>query len=350
MGRGAGVRGHALVLVLVVLLGLQLLAHGALTLALGERAAARGGLRVLQARAAAEAAVTLAAGTRPIDAPEALPLLTRIPVGSGWAGPHPSRAYVQRVGREVWLVEGEGGAPGADWRWRVGRLVWALDPAARGGEAYEAILAGGAPLPPDGLTETAPFRPGSAPDWCRPWAAALDSLLPPPPRSGVGGALAGAWPAVGLLGLGDLTGALAGRVEGTGTPHPVLDGEGCVAGPWNWGDPLDPRGPCGRVSVAAAAPGDLTVDGGRGQGLLVVGGSLLLRGTTFHGLVLAGGDVELEGGARVVGQVRAGGVVRGDGGSRVVSSPCSVARALQAGDEALRAPRTLPGTGSFPLW
>jgi hypothetical protein len=62
----------------------------------------------------------------------------------------------------------------------------------------------------------------------------------------------------------------------------------------NWGDPSAPTSPCAaRVPVVYAA-GDLTIDGGLGQGALLVDGHLLIAGPfTFSGQIVARGGIEM---------------------------------------------------------
>jgi hypothetical protein len=117
--------------------------------------------------------------------------------------------------------------------------------------------------------------------------------------------------------------ALAETVVGVGgastrlTPGPVgsaLDCEGSVAG--NWGEPeRPPQVPgCQGYRPVILSRGDLILDGGRGQGVLLVEGDLTLTGaTTFFGVVLVRGRLRATGtGGRVLGWV---GVEGGAGAS-----------------------------------
>lgn len=351
MDRGGGDRGSVLALAVLALVALELLAHGVLLLALQERLAATAGLRVLQARAAAEAATTLPPGLAFPDTLGALPVDGRAAWGTGGAGPPASRGTAQRLSREAWLLEGEGRAPGVTWVSRAGRLLWVLDPVARAAERGEAVLVyGGDVAVEPGALEAPPFRASAAPVGCRRWAEPLDSLLPPPPAVPLARMGTGAGVALGRLDLDALVRTLPRLGAGVGTPGPVAEGATCLAGAWNWGDPSDPEGPCGETFVGAAVEGDLVVDGGTGQGLLVATGRLTLRGTVFHGLVLAGGEVRVVEGGGVWGQVRAGGGVAVGRGGRAAASPCAVARALHAAGARLRVPVPLASARPFPLW
>jgi len=86
---------------------------------------------------------------------------------------------------------------------------------------------------------------------------------------------------------------------------------------------------------------DLRVAGGRGQGVLVVRGSVVFgAGAYFRGLVLAGGDLTLEDGAVLEGGVRVGGNVTAMAGTSIRGSACAIGLALE-GTAGLRRPLPL---------
>jgi hypothetical protein len=92
-------------------------------------------------------------------------------------------------------------------------------------------------------------------------------------------------------------------------------------------------------------PGDLEIDRGVGQGVLVVEGDLLLGGGfTFAGLILVGGDLRIRGqGTRVVGAVQVGGPTGGvsthlEGEVRIDYAPCQVRNAMAAAGRAVPIP------------
>jgi hypothetical protein len=84
--------------------------------------------------------------------------------------------------------------------------------------------------------------------------------------------------------------------------------------------------------------GDLTLFGGSGQGVLLVGGDLDIRGGFFfEGLILVGGSLRATvGSPRIEGAVQAGlvggggGAIRLGGRALVVYSRCAVDMALLA--------------------
>jgi len=78
------------------------------------------------------------------------------------------------------------------------------------------------------------------------------------------------------------------------TPAPATSANDCLRVDSNWGDPSSPTSPCSaRIPIVYAA-GDLTIDGGLGQGALLVDGHLLIAGPfTFSGQIVARGGIEM---------------------------------------------------------
>ena len=65
----------------------------------------------------------------------------------------------------------------------------------------------------------------------------------------------------------------------------------------NWGDPLNPGSTCGGYFPIMYAPGDLNLNGGVGQGLLLVEGDLFVQGRfEFYGIVIVQGRMKTQGG------------------------------------------------------
>jgi hypothetical protein len=93
----------------------------------------------------------------------------------------------------------------------------------------------------------------------------------------------------------DLTGAadilLARDVAVTSTPA-VVAGT-CESRADNWGDPTSTTSPCATRAPVIYAPGDLTIEGGVGQGVLLVDGHLVIAGPfTFSGQIVARHGIE----------------------------------------------------------
>lgn len=136
---------------------------------------------------------------------------------------------------------------------------------------------------------------------------------------------------------------LAGQAvhEGTGAIGPLAPaaaGGRCDPGAGtNWGEPYAGPGStaeCFDFLPIVYAPGDLTVAGGRGQGVLLVRGDLdLSGGVEFTGIIVVLGRVTTSGaGGHVTGSLLVGGAATSAlaGGSTISYSSCAVRRALQA--------------------
>jgi len=327
--------GSVLALAVLVLLALQLLAHGALLLARTEWASSLAGLRLLQARAGADAAVIVAqAGGS--EAGDSVAVFGATPAVRGTLEGHPFSGRMRRLSREYWLVEGWGRSRGERWGVTTRRLVWVLEPRARIAAARGGVEVGGILLGRDAVA----FDP-ERPAFCAPWWAALDSLVTADVwghAAGLGSPGAGE-PSLGRLGAADLASSLPGLAATWGTPAPATALGRCdPTSPWNWGDPTHPGGPCAEHLVAGSVSGDLVLEGGVGQGVLVVGGNVDLAGARFDGVLLVGGALTLRDGAEVRGMVRVGGDLDVGEGSRILGSPCRALRALEASRGSFRRP------------
>jgi hypothetical protein len=342
--------GFAVVAVLLLLIGLTALAHAALVMATRERQASGLEARLILRRLVARTAATLP----PLE--DTLPTLDGDgePLASGARGVLRWRTDATSLGSELVLLTGSAALDHLPGEARTGALAWRIDPSLRAAAAAAVVeFGGGAQV--DGVVTVSgwlePERSGGMPGElvCAPELHVLDSLA-----AGVPTALA-VLPAAGpaLPGLGMLPGdTLLGRSPltfvGEITPTPVVDWRTCPASETNWGSPSEPGGPCGGRFVHVGAPGDLTLRGGEGQGVLVVRGSLLIAaGARFDGLVLGGGDLIVEDG-RLVGAARVAGSVTVGAHGRIDGSACAVARALRA-LPTLRAPMLLPEGRIHPL-
>jgi hypothetical protein len=117
---------------------------------------------------------------------------------------------------------------------------------------------------------------------------------------------------------------------------PVSSGGVCDESvPTNWGD-INPAGDCGSYFplIYHGGPSLRISSGGMGQGILLVDGTLDLRGNfTFHGIIIVQGTFETQGaGNRITGAVMASngeldmqGYV---GGSEILYSSCAVQRSI----------------------
>jgi hypothetical protein len=343
--------GAVLVFALLLMLALVGLGHGLLVSALAELAASRAGARHLQARAAADAAV---ARTLRVSSG---PWMDSIRVGEAhhWyalsLGRASSSATLSRLTSEAWLVEGRGIGPAAG-ETRTAALAWALDPQERILNLPAAVSGrAGARWHLEGEID-ASDPTGDGPPWdaadCAPWLGELQAHYAASPLAAHGIAadtLGG--PGLGLVAFGSLMAAAEVRVVGAGTPGPVESFGACaVDEAWSWGGRDHPGPPCGSHLPLRSAQGDLVVQGGVGQGVLVVDGDLTFTsGARYHGLVLVRGVLRLDGAATLQGMAIALEGAHVGAGSRIGASACWALRALDAQRAALGGLRAVPGVG-----
>jgi len=321
-----------LVVTVLVLLALELLAHGVLVMAARQLAASRADVEMLRARAAARGAVMDLA--RDVGGAS----LEGTPAGGGLEGASsgsdgiPVRWRVRRLTREAWMGEAWARVPPTGWELREARLFWRFDPAGR--VASFSAVAEAATLR---LTDVVGIVRGlDGPEPCDRWTQVLDSLfplgLPPMARRAVDTATVGP---LGPPSWEDVLAAIPVSVGDRGTPEPLDSSGVCLEAPWNWGD-VDSEAPCGAVQTWRGARGSVSVEGGVGQGALVARADVELTGTRFRGVVLAGGDLRLRSGASVEGMVRSLGSLEVDASSSLVGSACAALRAMAAAPDALR--------------
>lgn len=138
---------------------------------------------------------------------------------------------------------------------------------------------------------------------------------------------------LGAISFSDLAASADKTVGGTlGTLGPTYDsGPTCrTSDLLNWGAPDDPSGPCGGYFPIIYSPGDLALQDGVGQGILLVDGSLTMTGNArFYGIVVVTHLLDLQDG-QIIGTVH----VNGDGGvssfvsgTRIDFSRCAIDRA-----------------------
>lgn len=131
------------------------------------------------------------------------------------------------------------------------------------------------------------------------------------------------------------TNVISGGAWATG---PTISGGDCnISDPRNWGDPLSPNAPCGDYWPIVRVQGDLHLQAGSGQGVLLVDGDLTVDGPyRFSGIVLVRGRFEtgpLGGLVRLDGALfaaRAGTAERPLSGIAVTYSKCMMSNSLQS--------------------
>lgn len=320
-------RGVALPLAVFALVILGALVACAFFLGLQEARLGRNALALQEARAAAEAGADLAVERWVPSVANALPVGDSVLLGGALAvdaGPY--RGSVRRLNRDLFLVRSEGFSRRGTARQEVGLLV-RLDPvpfpAAAALSADDTVRLSGSPLI-DGTDRSPPGWTDCSSSLAAPIAGIRVPAAGDVDRTGcdgscvigapalavdstVGGSIDEAW--VAVAGLRSQAKSLpAGSIVPTPTVLPGPPNACETSAPTNWGDPDDPSAACGRYFPVLWAEGDLTLIGGRGQGVLVVGGDLTLEnGARFYGAVLVRGRVVVADAASAVfGSVKAG--------------------------------------------
>lgn len=329
-----GRRGVLLPAMLLLILAMTLIAHGALVLAEAELEVSRVSRAALVARLSAEAGLALV--LRDSTAWSAVSPLWRAQIrAAGTVGPTGTyRVRVTRVDRELLIWESLGGHMARPVTYRVARLTWRLSPVARLAGAKAVVESGSLSVTPgaavlgDRLGD--PPQGWSAED-CASVAGSIAEAVPSRrlPAHALLPLEPDGFPPLGMFRAPELS--LRARSVAPGAVTPAareVDGQCRTAAPGNWGSPGS-RGPCKGHFVLVHATGDLAMVGGEGQGVLTTDGDLTLTsGARFLGVLLVGGDLRLEGGALVEGLVRALGTVSLAGSSRISGSGCATLVAL----------------------
>jgi hypothetical protein len=328
-------RGAAFVFVVLIMLALLALAHGGLVASLAELSASRAGARQLALRGAAERALREAL-VHPVGAwMDSLAIWETLDLPLGPLGAMQIEGSIRRLDAESWLVEGRATDAGGRGT-RSLRLAWSLDPSSRvRGLSGAVTVPAGAPMTVLGFldanaptAEVPPMEAGA----CDPWRPDLDAHFAARPLSAVATLPDSAAPMLGLLDVDRILELGGPPLTAQGTPEPVEAGGLCLDGqPWVWGDPDQPWRPCGSAMPLRTRAGGLTVEGGVGQGVLVVDGDLTLQdGARYYGMVVVTGVLRLAGGASLEGMVLAGSGVHVEAGAAVRGSVCWAVRALAA--------------------
>ncbi len=346
-------RGYVLIGVLLVLLALTGVGHTLLVLTRSELFASQARWDLLTSRFAAEMGRDLTSDA--LAGMDSLPWGEWVPMGSAAVPPRARYdARVARLSREVLLIHVEGSLDTAPGRAGQVGLYWAMDPVARYAAARGVLERGGSARVETGsMVDPNPIRDTPA-QWpeasCVRFRPDVDTLfvhglaaqgeLHEDPRAEMGRAVATGLveprlPSLGLLGHDALTEAPDLRVAGTVSPEPVHRlGRCALNSPTNWGAPLDASDPCIAYKPLVTSDGPLTVDGGQGQGVLLVAGDAIFRsGARYYGFVAVAGDLELTEESEIHGLVRVRGSVLLGGRSRIVGSACAALSALDAASQ-----------------
>jgi hypothetical protein len=117
-------------------------------------------------------------------------------------------------------------------------------------------------------------------------------------------------------------------VSGTLWLAPRTTGAVCDSAAWgNWGSPGNRSHACFDWLPLVFAPGDLTIAGGEGQGILVVDGDLVIAaGVRFLGAILVTGSLDA-GSATIDGAVRVAGATSRSA-ARIRFDDCALTRAF----------------------
>ena len=134
---------------------------------------------------------------------------------------------------------------------------------------------------------------------------------------------------------------LAGQNLSTNIFPRASGGTCTTSNTFNWGEPGTTVTECQGHFPVIYVDGDATINGVRGQGVLIVNGSLTIQGVfDFAGPIIVKDDLDLTGansgsGVRLTGGVIAGNVIAGknsfSGNASISYSFCAIDRALRAG-------------------
>lgn len=345
-----GRKGFVLIVVILVLLAVTAVGHTLLTLTMSELSVAEARWALLTRRLAAEAGMASVS----MDAAAVELAATDRWVSFG-AGRVPPRALFERtalrLSRELLLVRSEGsmeGSPGVYGR--VG-MFWGMDPVARVAAARAVVETEGYVTRDVSSGVSVAEIVGDPAPWvrttCDPYREDLDTLslkaLPTSAtlvedarvetgQSGSAQSTDPPLPSLGLLGHAALLEGADLRTSGRVSPAPVTALGGCdVSVSDNWGSPLDLSHPCYSYAPVVASEGSLVMDGGQGQGVLLLVGDATFEGRAqYYGLVIVAGELTVRGGSEIHGLVRARGSVYVSEGSVINGSACAALVALDA--------------------
>jgi hypothetical protein len=229
---------------------------------------------------------------------------------------------VRRLNTLLYLIQSEGFSPDSTARQRVGLLLrlrpvelrvrGAMEtagPTDIGGAAAidgaDHLPFGWSGCPPPGPPLSGLRVPAAALVTASGGCSGLSCLAGSPPLDTDSSLTGAALATVGGVAFDSLRGWASKTIPGGSrlvTPS-VTAGRCATGDPDNWGSPLQPSGPCGGYFPVVWVDGDLALNGGQGQGVLLVNGDLSLQGSVeFYGPVLVRGSVHADGtGGRITG-------------------------------------------------
>ena len=339
--------------VLLLLLAVTGVGHTLLVMTRSEFFVSQARWDVLTRRFAAETGRDLT--SRGLEGTDSLPRGEWVSMGSAAVPPRARyEARAVRLSREVLLIHSEAWLDTGPGRDRQVGLYWAMDPVARFSAARGIVESGGpmqveagSVVDPSLIHETPAVWPEA---FCDRFSPDVDALfisglsphgeLHEDPRAELGRDVVSApmeprLPSLGLLGHDALLEGADIGVSGTISPAPIDRlGRCAVPSPTNWGAPLDASDPCYAYKPVVGSEGSLIVNGGQGQGVLLIAGDAIFRSAArYYGLVMVAGDLEITEGSEIYGLVRVRGVVSLRGRSRIVGSACAVLSALDAAEQ-----------------
>ena len=134
-----------------------------------------------------------------------------------------------------------------------------------------------------------------------------------------------------------LTGSATIRLTSTSpNPAPIGTATSCTASSSNWGEPNRGAGSvvgCQSTFPVIYAPGNLSISSGRGQGVLLVEGSLTITGSFYWvGIIIVRGALDVAGSPTLMGSVMVRSTTGADsritGNARLQFSSCAAQQAL----------------------
>lgn len=338
--------GIALAAVVLALVVLEAVVAGALFVCSIEVATTRAFARRADAVLAAESGLAAA-----LDAWDADAVAGLAPGGTVASAPIASptgnaEARIERLRGSAYRVTGRSGLPGPgghDLAAAAALVAW-HPPGAFAADATAALVVGGPTVvaagalvdgrgtgtgctPGDTLAAaTFPAAAGIAATSGTTPVLAIGAMVLGTPSIAPGALDSAAYDGFGPFDVASLARA-AERVEGGAVSlAPVAGTAGCErSAPGNWGAHRGSGHPCADFLPLVHAPGDLSILGGTGFGLVLVDGDLTLEpGAVLHGIALVRGRATVRGELRGLLRAAAGADVEGT----IVRDACAIWKAL----------------------